>query len=47
VANALYKAGYEAIEDLVKANRDDLVKVRNLGEKSFKIIAVALAEKGC
>ncbi len=46
VANALVKAGYDSVEDLVKAKRLDLVKVRNLGEKSIKIIAVALAEKG-
>lgn len=46
VANALIKAGYETVEDLVKAKRDDLVKVRNLGEKSVKIIEAALGEKG-
>ena len=46
VANALIKAGHETVEDLVKAKRDDLVKVRNLGEKSVKIIKAALGEKG-
>jgi len=46
VANALVHAGYETVEQLVKAKREDLVKVRNLGEKSLKIIIVALAEKG-
>lgn len=46
VANALARAGYETVEALVKAKREDLVKVRNLGEKSIKIIAVALQEKG-
>lgn len=46
VANALIKSGYETVEGLVKAKREDLVKVRNLGEKSIKIITVALAEKG-
>jgi DNA-directed RNA polymerase subunit alpha len=46
VANALAKAGYETVEGLVKAKKEDLVKVRNLGEKSLKIITVALAEKG-
>ncbi len=45
VANALVKAGYETVENLVKAKREDLVKVRNLGEKSIKIIDAALAEK--
>lgn len=46
VANALVKAGYETVEDLVKADKNNLVKVRNLGEKSLKIIAAALGEKG-
>lgn len=46
VANALIRAGYETVEQLVLAKKDDLVKVRNLGEKSIKIISVALAEKG-
>ena len=45
VANALVKAGFETVEALVKAKRADLVKVRNLGEKSLKIIDAALAEK--
>ena len=45
VANALIKAGYETVEDLVKAKREDLVKVRNLGEKSIKIVAASLADK--
>lgn len=46
VANALIKAGYKTVENLVKAKRDDLVKVRNLGEKSVKIVDIALGEKG-
>src|SRR3989344_37619 len=46
VANALLKAGHETVEDLIKAKRDDLVRVRNLGEKSVKIIEAALGEKG-
>ncbi len=46
VANALVKAEYETVEKLVNAKREDLIKVRNLGEKSLKIIRVALAEKG-
>jgi len=46
VANALVKAGYETVEELVSAKKEDLVKVRNLGEKSIKIVTVALAEKG-
>lgn len=46
VANALVKAGYDSVEDLAKAKREDFVKVRNLGEKSIKIITLALKEKG-
>ena len=46
VANALIRNGYETVEDLVSANRDELVRVRNLGEKSVKIIDAALGEKG-
>lgn len=46
VANALAKAGFETVEALVKADKNELVKVRNLGEKSLKIISAALGEKG-
>ena len=46
VANALVKAEVHTVEDLVNADREELMKVRNLGEKSLKIIDVALAEKG-
>jgi DNA-directed RNA polymerase subunit alpha len=46
VANALIRAGYETVDELLRAKKEDLAKVRNLGEKSIKIISVALAEKG-
>lgn len=46
VANALIKAGFETVEELANAKKTDLVKVRNLGEKSLKIIAAALGTKG-
>ena len=46
VANALLKAGYESVENLIVAKRENLVKVRNLGEKSVKVIEAALGEKG-
>lgn len=46
VANALSKAGYETVDALVNADKNELVKVRNLGEKSLKIISAALGEKG-
>lgn len=45
VANALIKAGYETVEDLMNAKRSELVKIRNLGEKSVKIVDAALGEK--
>ncbi len=46
VANALINAGFETVESLANAKKEDLVKVRNLGEKSLKIIAAALGSKG-
>ncbi len=46
VANALIKAGFESVESLARAKKEDLAKVRNLGEKSLKVIKLALAEKG-
>ncbi|MDP1760088.1 MAG: DNA-directed RNA polymerase subunit alpha [Candidatus Woesebacteria bacterium] len=46
VANALSKAGFETVEALAKADKVELVKVRNLGEKSLKIISAAMGEKG-
>lgn len=46
IANALVKGDYHTVEDLAAAKKEDLLKVRNLGEKSLKIIAAALADKG-
>lgn len=46
VANALIKSGYETVEDLGNVQKEELAKVRNLGEKSVKVIVDALAEKG-
>jgi DNA-directed RNA polymerase subunit alpha len=46
VANALIKSGYESVEDLGNVKKEELAKVRNLGEKSVKVIVDALAEKG-
>jgi DNA-directed RNA polymerase subunit alpha len=46
VANALVKSGYETVEKLVDADKNDLIRVRNLGEKSLKVIKAALNEKG-
>lgn len=46
ISNALSRAGYEAVDDLLKIKKEDLAKVRNLGEKSAKVIETALGEKG-
>jgi len=46
VANALIKSGNETVDKLVDLKRVDMVKIRNLGEKSIKIISAALGEKG-
>lgn len=46
VSNALVKAGFETVGDLVKAGEAELSKVRNLGGKSVKIVRAALKEKG-
>ena len=46
IANALRMAGYETMAELVAASPEDLAKVKNLGEKSLKIIYAALAKKG-
>ena len=46
IGNALIGSGYETVEDILGAGRAELAKVRNLGEKSAKVIEAALAEKG-
>lgn len=46
IVNALEKAGYKTIEDLVSVSKKDISKVKNLGTKSIKIIEAALSEKG-
>lgn len=46
ITNALVKAGYESVDDLVNAQKNVLAKVRNLGEKSVKVVEAALGEKG-
>jgi DNA-directed RNA polymerase subunit alpha len=46
IANVLRKGGYETVKDLTLAVPADIVKVKNLGEKSIKVIQAALAEKG-
>lgn len=46
VSNALAKAGFETVEKLTMAPRVELMKVRNLGEKSLDVINDLLKEKG-
>lgn len=45
IANALRKGGYGTVKDLTVANASDIAKVKNLGEKSIKVVKAALAEK--
>lgn len=46
IANALQKAGFTTVADLLSTPREVLAKVKNLGGKSVKIIEVALRERG-
>lgn len=45
IANALSKAGFETVADL-RGKKSELSKVRNMGNKSIKVIETALSEKG-
>ncbi|MFC1749922.1 DNA-directed RNA polymerase subunit alpha [Pseudomonadota bacterium] len=45
IANALRKGGYKTVSDLTKANKDDIAKVKNLGERSVSLVEDALAQK--
>lgn len=46
IANALAKAGYETVADILAADKEELAKVRNMGDKSLKVIEAAMREKG-
>ena len=46
IANALTNAGYETAGSLISVGKGEVSKVRNLGEKSVKIVEAALKEKG-
>ncbi|HUW21360.1 MAG TPA: DNA-directed RNA polymerase subunit alpha [Candidatus Bathyarchaeia archaeon] len=46
IANALRRGGFGTLSDLIQAPLENLLKVKNLGEKSIKIISAALDEKG-
>jgi DNA-directed RNA polymerase subunit alpha len=46
IANALRRGGYGTLRDLSTASKADLAKVKNLGEKSIKVVEAALVKKG-
>lgn len=46
IANALRKGGFKTVADLANADRQDVVKVKNLGERSVTLVDKALALKG-
>jgi DNA-directed RNA polymerase subunit alpha len=46
IANALRKGGYKTVADLSKATKDDVAKVKNLGERSVSLVTDALKQKG-
>lgn len=46
IANALQKANFETVADLLAVPWAELAKVKNLGVKSVKIIEIALKERG-
>ncbi len=46
IANALRKGGYKTVSDLTGANKDDIAKVKNLGERSVHLVENALSQKG-
>lgn len=46
IANALRKSGYETVGDIVTTKTEELVKIKNLGEKSIEIIQASLVKKG-
>ncbi len=45
IANALRKGGYKTVKDLTNATKEEIAKVKNLGEKSVDTVAAALAQK--
>jgi DNA-directed RNA polymerase subunit alpha len=46
IANALRKGGYKNVGDLVDVPKENVSKVKNLGEKSVEVIDQALEKKG-
>lgn len=46
IANALQKAGFQSVADLLTVTKSQLSKVKNLGGKSVEIVESALTERG-
>lgn len=46
IANSLRKGGFGTVEDLMAVTPSDFAKVKNLGDKSIKIIKTALSARG-
>jgi len=46
IANALKKGGYATVKDLASASREEIAKVKNLGEKSLEVVIKKLKAKG-
>jgi DNA-directed RNA polymerase subunit alpha len=46
IANALQKAGFQTVADLLAVTKSQLSKVKNLGGKSVEIVKSALSERG-
>jgi len=46
IANALQKAGFQTVADLLAVTKTQLSKVKNLGGKSVEIVESALSERG-
>ena len=46
IANALRKGGYKTVGDLTQASKDEVAKVKNLGDRSVILVEEALVEKG-
>lgn len=46
IANALRKGGYKTVKDLQNAKESQVSKVKNLGDKSVKLVIKALKDRG-
>ena len=46
LSNALYKAGFKTVYDLLSTSRSTIAKVKNLGAKSIDVVEKALTAHG-